>query len=117
LLAEWQLEHHTELTLLIISELITNSVVSVRALRWTRLPPVRLWILGDTSRVNVLVWDALPGTPQPRMASPDEENGRGLFLVQELSAAWGSYLPPDSYSPAQAGGKVTWAIIGKGAAR
>lgn len=112
LLAEWNLAQHDELAQLIISELITNSVISVRALRWVQLPPVRVWILGDASRVNLLVWDALPGAPQPRAAGPDEESGRGLFLVQELSAAWGSYLPPEAYHPAYAGGKVTWAMIG-----
>ena len=117
LLMEWNLEQHSELAQLIISELITNSVTSVRALRWAELPPVRLWVLADASRVNLLVWDALPGAPQPRAAGHDEENGRGLFLVQELSAAWGSYLPPQAYHPAYAGGKVTWAIIGKGPTR
>ena len=112
LLVEWNLVQHSEPAQLIISELITNSVISVRARRWLQLPPVRVWILGDASRVNLLVWDALPGAPQPRAAGPDEENGRGLFLVQELSAAWGSYLPPEAYHPAYAGGKVTWAITG-----
>jgi hypothetical protein len=91
--------------------------VAVRALRWAELPPVRLWVLGDASRVNLLVWDALPGAARPRVAGHDEENGRGLFLVQELSAAWGSYLPPEAYHPAYAGGKVTWAVIGYGPAR
>ena len=117
LLAEWNLEQHDEIARLTISELVTNSVLSVRARRWLALPPVRVWILGDASRVNLLVWDALPGAPQPRAAGPDEENGRGLFLVQELSAAWGSYLPPEAYHPAYAGGKVTWAVIGYGPAR
>jgi hypothetical protein len=112
LLAEWNRRQHSDLAQLIISELITNSVVAVRALRWVELPPVRMWVLGDASRVNLLVWDALPGAPQARIASQDEEKGRGLFLVQELSAAWGSYLPPEAYHPAHAGGKVTWAIIG-----
>ena len=69
-------------------------------------------MLGDASRVSLLVWDALPGAPQPRIAGQDDGNGRGLFLVQELSAAWGSYLPPEACCPAFAGGKVTWAIIG-----
>lgn len=117
LLAEWKLEQHDEIAQLIISELVTNSVLSVGARRWLARPPVRVWILGDASRVNLLVWDALPGAPQPRAAGPDEENGRGLFLVRELSAAWGSYLPPEAYHPAYAGGKVTWAIIGSGPAR
>jgi hypothetical protein len=112
IVAEWSLGQHAELTRLIVSELVTNSVVAVRKRSWTELPPVRLWVLGDASRVNLLVWDALPCPPRPRTASQEDENGRGLFIVQELSAAWGSYLPPDSYYPEHAGGKVTWAIIG-----
>lgn len=112
LLAEWNFQRHSELAQLIISELITNSVVAVRALRWVELPPVRMWVLGDASRVSLLVWDALPGAPQPKAAGPEEESGRGLFLVRELSAAWGSFLPPEAYYPAYAGGKVTWAVVG-----
>ena len=111
-LRDWGLEKHEEVTQLIVSELVTNSVLAAGAHRWVEVPPVRLWLLGDSSRVLSLVWDALPGTPLPRRAGDDDESGRGLFLVQQLSAAWGSYRPPSGYAPEHDGGKVTWAIIG-----
>jgi len=91
---------------------VTNSVLAARAARWPEVPPVRLWLLGDTSRVLVLVWDCSPGTPLPRKARDDDESGRGLFLVEQLSTAWGSYRPPRDYAPEHDGGKVTWASIG-----
>ena len=37
---------------------------------------------------------------------PDAECGRGLLLVQTLSAQWG-YYPPDG--PGSPGGKIVWA--------
>ncbi|HUN33568.1 MAG TPA: ATP-binding protein [Trebonia sp.] len=111
-LRDWGLERHEEVTQLILSELVTNSVLAAHARPWRQLPPVRLWLLSDSSQVLQLVWDALPGMPVPRKASHDDESGRGLFLVKELSAAWGSYRPARSYAPEHDGGKVTWASIG-----
>ncbi len=111
-LSDWGLERHEELTQLFASELITNSLLAARARHWVEVPPIRLWLLSDSSRVLLLVWDALPGTPLPRKAGDDDESGRGLFLVQQLSAAWGSYRPPGNYAPGHDGGKATWAIIG-----
>jgi hypothetical protein len=76
--------------------------------RWAQgLPPVRLWVLGDASRVLVLVRDAVPVMPEARAAGEWDESGRGLLIVAELSAGWGCYPAPEHY-----GGKVTWAIIG-----
>lgn len=111
-LRDWSLEHHEELPQLFLSELVTNAVLAGRSRLWAEVPPVRLWLLSDSLQVLLLVWDALPGTPLARQAGTDEESGRGLFLVQQLSAAWGSYRPPRRYAPAHDGGKVTWAALG-----
>ena len=40
-----------------------------------------------------------------RDAGADEENGRGLAIVDELSAGSGYYYP------ARFGGKITWSVI------
>jgi anti-sigma regulatory factor (Ser/Thr protein kinase) len=108
-LREWGLGHHEEVAQLVISELVTNSVQAVLARLWPEVPPIRLWLLGDASRVMLLVWDALPGMPTPPSvpAGSEEENGRGLFLAGHLSDL-GGYLPPEYY-----GGKVMWALLPK----
>ncbi len=65
---------------------------------------IRLWLVSDKMQVVVLVWDASPLPPVPMDADDEAENGRGLLLVQALSARWGWHFPPDM------GGKVVWAL-------
>ncbi len=69
------------------------------------LPPVRLWLRGGLLGVAILVWDAVVAAPVPRTAGEDDESGRGLGIVADLSAACGFY------HAAEPGGKVTWAAI------
>ena len=105
LLREWSLREFEDVACLVLSELVTNSVAATAGLAWEGgLPPVRLWVRGGPSVVVLLVWDATAGVPVPRATGDDEEAGRGLVIVAELSAGWGFY-------PAQSGGKVTWAVI------
>ena len=42
----------------------------------------------------------------------DAEAGRGLLLVETLSAQWGCYAPagPGLDGPAGLGGKIVWAL-------
>jgi hypothetical protein len=106
-LREWRLAHLIDPAEMIVSELVTNSVLATEATHWpVRLPPVRLWLLGDDTSVLVRVWDALPYTPRPQEAQPDDESGRGLAIVASLSAKWGH-----DYPPRETGGKITWALI------
>lgn len=54
----------------------------------------------------VAVWDAVRKPPEPGAADAGAESGRGLAIVDTLSARqWESYLPAEP-----AGGKVTWAL-------
>jgi hypothetical protein len=109
LLREWQLGHLAEAALLVLSELISNSVIATSQAQWeAELPPVRLWVLGGPPGVLLLVWDALAEDPRPRQADVWDEGGRGLFIVARYSASWDSY--PVSGPP---GGKVTRALIDK----
>jgi hypothetical protein len=111
LLREWSLAEFTDVAALVTSELITNSVAETARVPWPGgRPPVRLWLRGGPSVVAPLIWDAVTRPPVPRVAGHDEENGRGLAIVRELSAAWGYYYSSERGSP-QCGGKVTWAII------
>ncbi|MFI1889086.1 ATP-binding protein [Streptomyces jumonjinensis] len=73
----------------IIAELAANAVTHAR------LPgrdfELRLTLTPETLRIEVS--DALTeSTPPPTPAdpSPDAESGRGLFLVDALSSAWGT---------------------------
>jgi hypothetical protein len=105
-LAEWRLRHLREATERVISELVANSVAATQAIDWPALPPVRLWLLSHGTSVLVHVWDAIVAVPRPRTAAPEDENGRGLAIVEAFSAQWGHHRPP-----APPGGKVTWALI------
>jgi hypothetical protein len=106
LLREWSLAEFTDVVALVASELITNSVTETARVPWPgSRPPVHLWLRAGPSIVVALAWDAVSRPPVPRVAGRDEESGRGLAIVAELSAAWGFY-----YSSG-CGGKVTWATI------
>jgi hypothetical protein len=104
-LEEWSLAEFGDVTALIASELITNSFQETERYSWAVRPPVRLWLRAGRPGVAVLVWDAIAAPPLPRAAGADDESGRGLAIVADLSAACGYY--PAADPP----GKVTWAII------
>lgn len=115
---EWQLSELADTAELIVSELVTNALYasagltgSRRSGRWVPgVPPVRLWLFSDGQRVLIQVWDGNDKLPAPQQAELDAETGRGLLLVESLSAEWGSY-PPERSS-----GKVVWARVTKASA-
>jgi anti-sigma regulatory factor (Ser/Thr protein kinase) len=53
---EWRLTGLSDDVELLVSEILTNAVQASRALH--PVPPVRLWLLADETRVLILVWDA-----------------------------------------------------------
>jgi anti-sigma regulatory factor (Ser/Thr protein kinase) len=103
LLAEWRLPALADDVDLVISELITNALLHARADR--RVSPraiIRLDLeyTGNNSLFcRVADGSALP--PAPEQAVDTAESGRGLLLVEALSADWG-------WSH-EAHGKVVWA--------
>jgi hypothetical protein len=112
-LREWRLGDLEDAVLLVVSELITNAVAATGRGAWeAELPPVRLWLLGGagaggTGEVMVLVWDAVAERPVRAEAGEEDENGRGLGIVDYLSARrWDCYLPSAPHA-----GKVTRALI------
>jgi anti-sigma regulatory factor (Ser/Thr protein kinase) len=102
---EWGLAGLADSTELLVSELVTNAVRASREA--TGAGSVRLWLLADTARVVIVVWDGSPQPPAPVDAGDDAESGRGLLLVDALSSGWGYYHPSESY-----GGKLVWAQVG-----
>jgi anti-sigma regulatory factor (Ser/Thr protein kinase) len=102
-LAEWGLTGLSEQAELVVSELMTNAVTASRSLEW--LTPVRLWMLSDRAQVMIAVWDANPHLPARVDADDLAESGRGLRLVDAITAHWEAYATP------QAGGKIVRAVI------
>jgi len=101
MLWEWGLAKCSEATELLVTELTTNAMQASRGLMQD--DPIKLWLVSDKMQIVVLVWDASPLPPVLMDADDDAENGRGLLLVQAVSARWGWHFPRD------VGGKVVWA--------
>jgi anti-sigma regulatory factor (Ser/Thr protein kinase) len=99
---EWGLPDLAPTVELVVSELVTNGV---RASAGLVSPVIRLWVVCDPGSVTVCVWDASSKMPVRRNAGPDDDSGRGLMLVEALSAEW------DCYRDGEGTGKVTWARI------
>jgi anti-sigma regulatory factor (Ser/Thr protein kinase) len=68
---------------LLLTELVTNALRHARGLD----VGVRVYFQGDHLAIEVN--DGSPVLPVPRYAGSDDENGRGLFLVEALAEAWG----------------------------
>lgn len=110
---EWGLHALTDTVELIVSELVTNGLrasVGITGSRyWGRwsagTPPIRLWLCSDTQKVLVQVWDGNDRKPEVKEPDPEASGGRGLMLVEALSAEWGVYRPQGS------SGKIVWAVV------
>ncbi|CBG70264.1 conserved hypothetical protein [Streptomyces scabiei 87.22] len=92
----WDLDALGDITVLLVSELVTNALrhatgpIGVRLVR-----PA-----GPSGALLVEVSDPLPDPPRERAADVDDESGRGLRLVACSSRAWGT-------RPGEAG-KTVW---------
>ena len=89
-------EHLVSTVALVVSELVTNALLHGD-------PPVRVRLRSAGDALSVEVFDQGHVLPARRRGEPDEESGRGLLLVEVLSARWGSR--------ASATGKVVWAEL------
>jgi anti-sigma regulatory factor (Ser/Thr protein kinase) len=68
------------------------------------VPVVRLAVTSDGASLTIRVWDASHDMPVRQEAGPGDDSGRGLMIIDALSADWGCYREAD-------GGKTVWAII------
>jgi anti-sigma regulatory factor (Ser/Thr protein kinase) len=105
---EWGLADIADTAELLASELTSNAVRASERLR-TRadlatVPVVRLWVTSDRGSFVIRVWDANDDMPVRQEAGPGDESGRGLMIIDALSADWGAYRERD-------GGKFVWAAI------
>src|SRR5579862_5450401 len=88
----WDLEDLIPTTELLVSELVTNAV------RYSR-GEVTLRLVNEKALVCEVL-DNSAALPRLRQAGADEENGRGLQVVRQLSKRWGARRTPT--------GKVVW---------
>jgi hypothetical protein len=88
----WGLEELLPTTELLVSELVTNAV------RYSR-GEVTLRLVNEKALVCEVL-DTSPALPRIRQAGTEEENGRGLQVVRQLSKRWGARRTPT--------GKVVW---------
>lgn len=85
---------------LLVSELTTNAVQAS-----DDLALIRAYIGLYADKVRLEVWDRADDKPQAKDAGDDDEGGRGLLLVEALSADWGWY------ARGELPGKVVWADL------
>ncbi|MFI2369341.1 ATP-binding protein [Streptomyces sp. NPDC018833] len=91
--------------LLIVSELVTNAVVHTGG----HLVSCQLALEGGHLRITVQDQGSAPSGPRV-CHGLEEERGRGLLLVEAVSAAWGTY-------DRECGtGRVVWAELPYGSA-
>ncbi|SOE31718.1 SpoIIE family protein phosphatase [Streptomyces sp. OK228] len=92
-LSEWGLERLVTTTELIVSELLSNAIHHSTG-------PIRLRLI-QHQVLTCEVFDTSPNYPRLRHSRSTDENGRGLFLIAQLSRRWGSR--------SAMGGKIVWA--------
>jgi anti-sigma regulatory factor (Ser/Thr protein kinase) len=95
-LARWGYPDHAETASLLVSEIATNAVRHART-------AIELRIHRTDREIVTEITDDSTHLPQRRLPSPDEENGRGLMLVDVLASSWGT-------RPTQTG-KIVWFVL------
>ncbi|MBG0857383.1 ATP-binding protein [Streptomyces spinoverrucosus] len=86
---------------LVTSELVTNAVTHSGSERIV----CRLHSTGDRLRIEVEDQNLGPTLPVSRQACPDDQNGRGLLLVEAVCDDWGVRPAPNR------SGRVVWADL------
>jgi anti-sigma regulatory factor (Ser/Thr protein kinase) len=86
-LLDWGLGQAIEDGLILVSELLTNSVKA----SGHQGTPVRLRLLSDRRQFVIEAWDHNLQPPQQRRANYADESGRGLNVIAALAVRWGYY--------------------------
>jgi hypothetical protein len=127
-LQEWRMTALADAAELVASELATNAIqasstatqAQTAALAPAGLAVIKLHLASDRRQVLVELGDNDLRSPTPARPDPERDGGRGLLLVESVSARWGCYyLNPATPAtwrgsgPAliQPGAKVVWALI------
>ena len=97
----WQLALPDE-TLLVRAVLLANELVANAVVHAHTDIRLRLELRGD--RLHIGVRDGDPRLLHLVTPAPEAEGGRGLWMVEQLSQAWGVH-------PHRSGGKVVWCTL------
>ncbi|WP_328468605.1 SpoIIE family protein phosphatase [Streptomyces sp. NBC_00448] len=81
-LMRWGLDDQVDAAELLVSEIVTNAV------RYAERPVTLRLLRTDVLRCEV--GDDAPLLPRMRHAAPEEEGGRGLYLVNRMAQRWGA---------------------------
>jgi anti-sigma regulatory factor (Ser/Thr protein kinase) len=96
-LRAWKITEVSDVVLLVVSELVTNALVHTTG-------EVRVDFTLGADRLRVAVTDSSPRAPaKPVIVDWEATGGRGILLVEAVSATWGS-VP-------LGGGKQVWSEI------
>ena len=102
LLQASRVEHLQDDVRTVVSELATNAVLHART-------PFTVTLDVDDAGVRIAVTDASTSRPRlPRHGDPFGTTGRGLRIMQQLSADWGVEVHDT--------GKTTWCLVAASAA-
>jgi anti-sigma regulatory factor (Ser/Thr protein kinase) len=104
---EWGLRDLADTAELVASELMTNAINASQLVRTSETPVVHLWLVSDRISLVIHVWDYGKGMPVRTEADADDLSGRGLMIIDALSADWGSHQKGQ--------GKVVWAMVSQAA--
>ncbi|MEU6463422.1 amino acid permease [Streptomyces sp. NPDC046976] len=91
-LDDWGLDELAFTTEVIVSELVTNAIRYVGG-------PIQVRLIRDRT-LTCEVSDTGHTTPNLRHAASDDEGGRGLFIIAQMTQRWGTRYTPT--------GKVIW---------
>jgi anti-sigma regulatory factor (Ser/Thr protein kinase) len=106
-LKDWGLLELIDTAELLVSEIVSNAVKATGLLverptyaELLDLQTVILRLRLDRVSLQILVWDGDPTPPVRKDVDELSEGGRGLYLVEVLSARWGHYR--------SGRGKIVW---------
>ncbi len=99
------LGHYATDAEIIASELVANAIQHASSVDSTDKIGVTLMRVWDGEAISIVVTDSSPIPPIRRETTTGSEQGRGLQIVEALSARWGW-----NYEP---GGKSVYAILAK----
>lgn len=94
--------------LLLVSEVVSNGLLHAVA---GRLPLLRvIWVRrGDMLRSEV--FDPSPVLPAVLKVDADEEEGRGMWLLDTVADRWAAERIPAGRDAVWSGGKVVWFVV------
>jgi len=95
----WSLLNVEESVTAIVAELVANAVRHAGT-------PLEMRLIHEDDLIRIEVRDQDRRMPVLRFPQPEDEGGRGLYIVERYSTAWGTIPAPD--------GKVVWAEISLG---